>query len=270
MPDITELIKKWWKQILAVVIVSLLAVSIIVFSKPLQYVSVVTAVPASSYSSDRSKIFNENVQQLYSTLGTPDDLDLIVGTGNLDTVYLTVAQQYNLYDHYKMNEKGDAAINKAASILKKNTKVIKSEYGELKVKVWDTDKNLSPQLANAIMDQLHSIHQHLQSAGNEATLRGLLKRKEKIQQELDSISVTLPENKIVLQNKLMEYEKLIGEYQLMVDSKPPVIIIVERAKRSDWPDRPKRMQVLIATVVLSFLFGLFLALILERSKNARQ
>ena len=65
MPDITELIKKWWKQILAVVIVSLLAVSIIVFSKPLQYVSVVTAVPASSYSSDRSKIFNENVQQLY-------------------------------------------------------------------------------------------------------------------------------------------------------------------------------------------------------------
>ena len=243
MPDITELIKKWWKQILAVVVVSSLVVSFIVFSKPLQYVSVVTAVPASSYSSDRSKIFNENVQQLYSTLGTPDDLDLIVGTGNLDTVYLTVAQQYNLYDHYKMNEKGDAAINKAASILKKNTKVMKSEYGELKVKVWDTDKNLSPQLANAIMDQL---------------------------QELDSISVTLPENKMVLQNKLMEYEKLIGEFQLMVDSKPPVIIPVERAKGSDWPDRPKRMQILIATAVLSFLFGLFLALILERRKNTRQ
>ena len=51
-----------------------------------------------------------------------------------------------------MTEKGDAASNKAASLLKKNTKVMKSEYGELKVKVWDTDKNLAPQLANAVMD----------------------------------------------------------------------------------------------------------------------
>ena len=41
-------------------------------------------------------------------------------------------------------------------------------------------------------------------------------------------------------------KRLIGEYQLMVDSKPPSLIIVEKAKPSDWPDKPKRMQIMIA------------------------
>lgn len=267
MPDIFDLIKNWWKQVLLVVIVSLIVVGIIVYAKPRQYVSVTTAVPASTYSSDKAKIFSDNVQQLYTALGTPDDLDVIVGTGNLDTVYTVVAQKYNLWDHYKMGEKGAAAISKAASILKKNTKVMKSEYGELKVKVWDTDKELAPQLANSIMDQLQSIHQYLQGAGNEATLKGLISGRERLKAKSDSAA---QEKNILLEEKLKQYDNLITEYQLVVDSKPPVLVIVEKAKVSDWPDRPKRIQLLVATGVLAFIFSLFLALVLEKRKTIRK
>ena len=267
MPDIFDLIKNWWKQVLLVVIVSLIVVGIIVYAKPRQYVSVTTAVPASTYSSDKAKIFSDNVQQLYTALGTPDDLDVIVGTGNLDTVYTVVAQKYNLWDHYKMGEKGAAAISKAASILKKNTKVMKSEYGELKVKVWDTDKELAPQLANSIMDQLQSIHQYLQGAGNEATLKGLISGRERLKAKSDRAA---QEKNILLEEKLKQYDNLITEYQLVVDSKPPVLVIVEKAKVSDWPDRPKRIQLLVATGVLAFIFSLFLALVLEKRKTIRK
>ena len=180
MPDIPDLFKHWWKQMLAVIIASMLVAGTVSYLKPKKYLSVATAVPASSFAADRSKIFNENIQALYSALGTPDDLDMIVGTARLDTVYLAVTDQFNLFDHYKMQEKGEAARNKAASLLKKNTKVMKSEYGELKVKTWDTDKNLAPQLANAIMEKLKAIHQDLQNAGNLATLQGLISRKEKL------------------------------------------------------------------------------------------
>ena len=263
MPDIIDLIKNWWKQMFAVVILSLLAIGIITFLKPRQYLSVATAVPASSFAADKSKIFNENIQALYSTLGTPDDLDMIVGTANLDTVYLAVTDEYNLFDHYKISEKGTAARTKAALLLRHNARVMKSEYGELKVKVWDTDKDLAPQLANAIMDRLQTIHQNLQSAGNEATLKGLMMGKEKFQRQADSASV---EKKTALQNQVQEYNKLIGQYQLMVDSKPPVLITVEKAKSSNWPDRPRRFQIMIATAVLSLLFALLAALILERRK----
>lgn len=250
---------------LAVILLSLLAVGIITFLKPRQYLSVTTAVPASSFATDKSKIFNENIQALYSALGSPDDLDMILGTANLDTVYLAVTDQFNLFDHYKISEKGEAARTKAASQLKKNTKVMKSEYGELKVKVWDTDKNLAPQLANAIMDKLQSIHQDLQSAGNVATLKGLIKAKEKMNPPVDSAFT--PENAELHKRKNQEYDKMIGEYQLMVDSKPPSLIIVEKAKAPEWPDKPKRMQIMVATAVLSLLFSLLAALVMERRKT---
>ncbi len=272
MPDFFDLIASWWKRILMVMLLSLLTVGIITFLKPRQYLSVATAVPASSFASDKAKIFNENIQDLYSTLGTPDDLDMIIGTANLDTVYLFVTDQFNLFDHYKMKEQGIAARNKAALLLKKNTKVLKSEYGELKVKVWDTDKNLSPQLANAIMERLNSIHAELQSTENRATLNGLLNGKIKIKMQLDSISGNaeqIMDRKKSLQEQAMKYEKLISEYQMMVDSKPPVLIVVEEAKPTNWPDRPKRIQIMIATAVLSFLFALLAALVFERRKIAK-
>ena len=269
MPDLFDLLRGWWKKISAVMILSLITVGIITFLKPQQYLSTATAVPGSSFASDKSKIFNENVQTLYSALGTADDLDMIVGTANLDTAYLSVTDQFNLFDHYKISEKGNAARSKAAVLLKKNSKVMKSEYGNLKVKVWDTDKSLAPQLANAIMSELQSIHQNLQGAGNEATLKGLSAGKEKLIAKIDTAKIS-PQEKNSLQAQLQQYEKLIGEYQLMVDSKPLSLIIVEKAKSSEWPDRPKRIQVLIATAVLSFLFALFAALVMERRKNSTQ
>ena len=252
---------------LVVMVLSLLAVGLITFLKPRQYLSVTTAVPGSSYASDKGKIFNENILALYSELGSSDDLDRIVGTATLDTVYLFVADQFNLFDHYKI--KGVNARTKAALLLKKNTRVMKSGYGELKVKVWDTDKNLAPQLANAILDKLQLIHTDLQNAGNEATLKGLQAGQKKIQFQLDTItgvSESVIIRKTILQRQAQQYEKLISEYQLMVDSKPLVLIVVEKAKPSIRPDRPRRLQIMIATTVLSFLFALLAALVMERKK----
>lgn len=271
MPDIIYLVARWWKKIIWVMVLSLLLVGIITFLKPRQFLSVTTAVPASSFASDKAKVFNENIQALYSNLGTTDDLDMVLGTSKLDTLYLFVTDQFNLFDHYKIKEKGAAARTKAASLLKKNSKVMKSEYGELKVKVWNTDKNLAPQLADAIMERLGNIHAGLQSAGNEATLNGLQYGKKKIELQQDSVSgnnESITERKIGLHNRLQQYEKLIGQYQLMVDSKPPVLLVVEKAKASQKPDRPKRIQILVATAVLGFIFALLAALIMERRKKA--
>ncbi len=264
MPDIFYLFSRWWKQILIVVLLSLVtAVAILEFS-PNKYLSVSTALPASSFTADKGRVFNENIQELYSVLGTTDELDMITGTGKLDTLYLAVTDEFNLFDHYKMSEKGDAARSKAALLLKKNTKVMKSEYGELKVKVWDKSKDLAPQLANALMNKIQSIHQDLQNESNRATLQSLEKGRKELQQQLDSVSATA-------QNSLLErigkYETLIAEYHLMVNSKPPVLLILEKARAASWPDKPKMLTVILATFFLSLIFGLLLALSLEKKKN---
>ncbi|HVT87036.1 MAG TPA: hypothetical protein VHD35_17685 [Chitinophagaceae bacterium] len=275
MPDFFYLLSKWWKQILAVVLLSVIVVGIIVFIQPSKYLSVATAVPASGIASDKSRVFSENIQALYSNLGSPDELDVIVGTGQLDTIYLAVTDQFNLYDHYKIREDKEKARARSAELLKWNTEVQKSGYGELKVKVWDTDKNLAPQLANALMDKIQSIHQDLQSESNAAALNDLEAGMKKIKDSIQLMQA-LTDKKTdtfglgILKSQLQQYQQLIGEYQLMVDNKPPSLLVVERARPSLLPDKPKRLEIFVATLLLSFLFALLVALILERRKIVMQ
>lgn len=279
MPDLFYLLSKWWKQIFFIVLLSALIAGIIVFLKPKKYLSIATAVPASTVASDKARIFNENIESLYSDLGSSDDLDVIIGTGQLDTIYLAVTDQFNLYDHYKINGEGDTARRKAALLLKKNTRVIKSDYRELKVKVWDTDKNLAPQLANALMNKLQTIHQDIQNENNAATLSGLKTGMQKIKDSLNRIksSISFMDNistdttgRIILMNQLQKYQQLIGEYQLMVDSKPPSLIVVENARPAICADKPKRWEIIIATAILSLLFSFLVALVLEKRKISPQ
>src|ERR1044071_5677577 len=198
MPDIFYLISRWWKQMLIVIIIALVTVGAIVFFLPTQYLSVATALPANPALADKSSVFSENIQIPSPSLGTEEELDVIVGTGQLDTIYIAVAIQYNLWDHYKTEEKGDAAISKAAYLLRKNSTISKSGYGELKVRVWDTDKNLAPQLANALMDQLNKIHQLLQNLNNKIMLSGL-------RVKTDSTGIIYD---------TLKYKQLIEQYQL--------------------------------------------------------
>lgn len=276
MPDIFNLLARWWKQMLLVIIVAVAIVAAIVFTEKPRYLSVTTALPASGILTDKGNIFNNNIEGLYPSLGAPDDLDKILGTAQLDTVYLAVAIAYNLWDHYKIENK-DEQITRAAALLKSNSKVFRSEYGELKIKVWDTDKNLAPQLANAILDKLNSIHQSVQAVSNERVMESLKKGKLKLEKALDSLSMATFHSPEQLKNagathniyetQLGKYEELIGEYQLTLDTNPSVLVVVEKARASQTPDKPQRLKLILATAVISFLFSFLLALYLERRKR---
>ncbi len=277
MPDIFYLVSKWWKSMLIVVLLSLFAAALIIFLSPRQYLSVTTALPASSVAADKARIFNKNIEYLYSGIGSPDDLDRIIGTAQLDTIYLFITDQYNLYDHYKISGEKEKVRIKAAWRLKEFTRVIKSDYGELKVKVWDTDKNLAPQLANAIMDKLEITHRLLQRIGNLTSYNSLQNSQQKIQVQIDSLDrtpgieknePTIPATRRrVLLDQWQENEKLINEYQLMLDNNPPVLMIMEKAKPAAHHDKPKSLQVLIVTALLSLFFAFLVALVLEKRKT---
>src|SRR5207247_1154454 len=107
MPDIFDLISKWWKHILIFIIITVIATAIVVFTMPKKYLGVVTALPAATYATDKSGVFGENIETLYPSLGTSDDLDMILGTAHLDTVYSAVAEQLNLADYFGI-DKSDA------------------------------------------------------------------------------------------------------------------------------------------------------------------
>ena len=60
--------------------ISVAVVAAILLLQPKLYLSEATALRASSYTTDKASVFNRNIEALYSTLGSADDLDMIIGT----------------------------------------------------------------------------------------------------------------------------------------------------------------------------------------------
>lgn len=251
-----------WKLMLTLIALIMLAAFTYTWVKAPEYISVSTALPSSVYSNDRSKLFNENIQILYSDLGTADELDVIAASGQLDTVYLAVTDEFNLFDHYR--SKAPNAREKSAMILKDKTRVIKSGNGELKVSVWDTDKDLAPQLANAIMSQLQKMHTQVRNAGNEHMISHL-KISLDSTLKMDSLDA---EGVKIRQEKISQLKNLISEYEVISEAKTPALVVIEKARAAIKPDRPKCLQILVASFVFSLLFSFLIGVYRERIKSA--
>src|SRR5690242_15241223 len=129
MPDLFELFSRWWRQIILLAIVSTVVAAVILFFTVNKYLGIATALPAPTYAADKTGVFSQNLQALYSTLGSTDDLDKFLGTARLDTIYLAVAEQFDLPTHYDIKREGPA-LRKSALKLKKMTRVVKTDYGE--------------------------------------------------------------------------------------------------------------------------------------------
>ena len=277
MPDILDILFLWWKKIIITMIVTTLLVAVVLLMVPREYVSVATALPANSVTADKARIFNRNIEALYPEVGTSDELDKIIGTAQLDTIYLTVAQQFRLADHYIIHgTKNDTY--EAAQKLKRQTRVLKSEYGELKIKVWDQDSHMAAALANALLQSLQQIHQHIQGESNQAVLQRLKEAYEQLQQQYEQTvgklasaagaqTDILTTQKTAQLEQLQQYSQLIAEYGLARQTNSPVLLTVEQARPAFYYDRPKRTQWLLLTFFASGLFAFLTALFLESRKH---
>jgi capsular polysaccharide biosynthesis protein len=267
MPDLLSIISQWKKQIIILTVLSALVAGITVYFKKDKYLSVATALPASLVNYDKSRLFSDNIEQLYSATGIPEDLDNILGTAKLDTVYLAVADSFNLVERYQYT--GENIRLKAAWTVKENTRVTKSDYGELKVKVWDTDKQLAPKLANAILYYLQQFHENIQNSNNIVMLNGLEREIATLQKKADSLSAG---NKYLMEPlqsvlaEIQQYRKLAGEYRVAVNNKAKVLLVSEWARPAIKPDKPQRVQIILLAAVLSFFFSLLLALVFAKKK----
>ncbi len=294
MPDIIRFLGRRWKFIILLTFAATLVALIGCLLSPKQYLGVVTALPVNAAVNDKARIFNQNIEALYSEIGTADELDKVEATSKLDTLYLAVANDFRLSSHYGIDISDSLALDKAAQALKKNTAINRSGFGELKINVWDRDKRMAADLANALLQKINAIHQHLQTENNRMVLQQLEDEYAQKLQQFDSSEKVVLELKSVpheyelskqnhpdsinhstkkfahtsleqasLQEQLKEYARLINEYELAVKTTPKVLLAIEHARPSPWPDKPKTGQTLLLTFFASLLFSFLLAFFVE-------
>ena len=276
MPDILQILSRYWKTIALITLFATAISYVLLLIQSKQYLSVATALPASSISADKARIFNNNIEQLYSNFGNTNDLDRILGTTELDTLYKTVVKEHNLVDYYKTDKSTDPALM-AASELRKNASIAKSGFGELKIKVWDEDNKKAALLANSLLRNLESIHQQLQNKSNEIVLENIKKDYETIKQQFqfDSLNASGDNDALLTIRKntqleqLRQYEKLMAEYNLVLRTNPNILLVVEHATPSIKTDRPKIFQTLLLVFFAAAAFSFLSILFLESRRSAK-
>src|SRR5687768_11091291 len=122
MPDLLGILKRQWKFIFGFALLAVAIALIVLLFSPKKYLSTATALPANSAVADKARLFNSNIEVLYSDFGSPDELDRMEGTARLDTIFIATAKELNLASHYDI-QSGEDQIYKASSRLKKNSQI---------------------------------------------------------------------------------------------------------------------------------------------------
>ncbi len=276
MPDLFSVLQKRWKFIAGLTLLAAVVALVAALLSPKKFLATTTALPANSLVADKARMFNNNIEQLYSDFGTPDELDRLEGTAMLDTIFIATVKELDLAPHYGFENDGEA-FYKASMKLKKESKISRSAYGELKIKVWDKDRNLSAAIANTLYKHLHDLHRHLQNESNVSILATLKKEQDSRLSVFKSLSDSLKAasgsdaellqaKKSVLLSQLQETEKMIDQYQLAVNTNPQVLLTVESARPPLWHDKPKVLLTVLLSAFAAFALSYLMALFVESRK----
>jgi hypothetical protein len=265
MPDVISVFEKFWKRILGVSLFMALFALLINLVVPKKYLSTSTALPVNSVVADRSSIFNQNINGLYSSIGTAEELDKIEGTSRLDTLYLAVVRSLNLTRHYKITS-GSEGTMKAVMILRKNTEVSRTGFGELRVKVWDKDREMAALICNSLMNELQIIHSNILLQVDSLKYSALTEEFNLKKKQLDINQDSGRANQFQLQ-ELARFNELLDQYKINLSSVTPALIVVEKARPAIWADKPEIFKVTLVVFFATLIFSFLLMFLMQSRKK---
>jgi uncharacterized protein involved in exopolysaccharide biosynthesis len=213
---------------------------------PNEYVSEASLLPANSKLMDKQRFSENNIQELYSAYGNSEDLDRLFATMHSGAVIHHVADSLKLVEHYGYSDKKNAK-TMAQKKLEKNIKLLRTEYGELRLRAWDKDAAKAEQIANAMVSRTQDVFDDMFRSFYDRSIGSLRTELAVRTKEFDSTKAAGGRLQVAgIENKITEYE-------ITRLSPPAAFFVMEKPSISLMPDRPK----ILLNVLITFLASLF-------------
>lgn len=267
--ELTNVLFSRWKFILLFTIASvLIALGAIFFIAP-KYTATSKVLAGNAVLADKARLFNNEIQQLYSFFGSGDDLDRLMSIASMDTSIKQVVQAFNLANYYQITEK-EAGLEMYKSIraFKKDLTLIKSVNNELEISYAHENKHTAAAIVNFMTEQLavkmktiwkqqyEKIGQQLDS--NIAFISNEYKGLANNSSADDAISKT---KMTALLNQLEQFNKIRIETKMAAATTPDALIVLEKASAPAKMSWPNKAIVLPVAALLGFIFSVCLVLI---------
>lgn len=269
-------LQKQWKIIIGFVIVTGIVTTVTVFLVPQYYRSSATIVSANPLLADKARLFNTQIQGLYSYFGNGDDLDRIYGIADMDTTYKALVDEFSMVNYYQLVD-DSLAIRKRKAVLqlRKDLLLQKTEQGQLKIIAWTKDKQLSSKLANRMVAIVQEAESDIWQKNYSRSITAILSRITSMQNEYAALADRLAtanavqHELIVIQmqtllEQIKQYKKTGDEFKLALANSPDVLYVMESAVPADKAERPDKPAIILISLLLAFVFSCFLVLVNDR------
>lgn len=260
-------LKKQWKIILLFVVGSVTAATLSVFSVPKQFTSTATIISANPVLADKARLFNTNIQGLYSYFGSGDDLDRIFGIADMDTTYKKLVDEFSLVSYYQLdNDSLPVLIRKAVLLLRKDLSVQKTEQAQIKMIAWTKDKVLSAAIVNRMVAIIQETEATIWQNNYEQAHSKLknsieqMEMKYKLLSDSNATSVggkheLAVSNMQTLLEQIKQYRKTADEFTLATQTPPAVLYVMEPGVPAAKAERPDKLLI----IFIAFIAGIFVS-----------
>jgi len=276
----TSVLQNRWKTIALFTLLTVAAAAITVFVVPPYYRSSATIVSANPVLADKARLFNSNIQGLYSYFGSGDDLDRIAGIADMDTVYKKLADEFSLVTYYKLD--GDSLPllrRKAVLHLRKDLHLQKTEQGQLQIIAWTKDKQLSAAIVNRLVAIIEEIETGLWQKNYAQSLLKINTAVTAMEEEYEALGDSLPAIRggkkelafatmQTILEQIKQYRKTADEFKLATEAHPAVLYVMEAAVPAVKAERPDKISIIIAALLAGFIFSSLLVLVNSRQPTA--
>ena len=269
-----------WKTIALFTLVTVAAAAITVFAVPPYYRSSATIVSANPLLADKARLFNSNIQGLYSYFGSGDDLDRIAGIADMDTVYKKLSDEFSLVTYYKLDGNSLPLLRRKAVLrLRKDLHLQKTEQGQLQIIAWTKDKQLSAAIVNRLVALIEEIETSVWQKNYEQSLLKINTAVTAMEQEYETLGDSLPAiqggkkelataTMQTILEQIKQYRKTADEFKLAAEAHPAVLYVMEAAVPAVKAERPDKISIIIGALLAGFIFSSLLVLVNNRQPTA--
>jgi LPS O-antigen subunit length determinant protein (WzzB/FepE family) len=271
-------LQKRWRTIAFFVSVTIIVATITVFIVPQYFRSAAIIIPANPVLADKGRLFNTNIQGLYSYYGSGDDLDRLYGIADMDTAYKKLVDEFSLITYYKLDEDSVPLLRRKAVLkLRSDLSFQKTEQGQLKIIAWTKDRELSARLVNRMVTIIEEIAGDVWQRNYDHSLQKLNLSIESLEQEFRQLNDSLPgmsgaphalaETKLqTILEEIKQYRKMAGEFKLATEAHPAVLYVMESASPAAKAERPDKTNIILAAMIAGFIFSCILVLLNETNE----
>jgi hypothetical protein len=157
-----------------------------------------------------------------------------------------VADSLKLAEHYVLSGRKNAK-TLAQKKLEKNIKLIRTEYGELQLRVWDKDPAKAEQIATAMISRTQDVFDGMFRSFYDRSLTSLRSELSAQKRIMDTLLVSAGRLRVA------GLEQRIAEYEITRLNPPAAFFVMEKPSISTIADRPK----IILNVLITLLASLF-------------